>query len=105
MTSKQQGHSWLHPDLMVRGDPALESSVIKCFDHNTYPRAFVRIRPSKLIIGQVGAFAVSRFRIGEVIVRARDFEDDNLMTVAEYNKLDRGTKAMVKAHSTITAAF
>jgi len=75
---------------------------MKCFDHITYPKAFIRIRPSKLIKGQVGAFALRKFKKGEVIVRAKEFEDDNLMDVAEYNKLDKDTKSLVKAHSTIT---
>lgn len=72
------------------------------FDHTTYPKAFIRIRPSTVLAGQVGAFALRRFRRGEIIVRARDFEDDNVMDVAEYRKLDRDTKALVTAHSTIT---
>jgi len=76
---------------------------MKRFDHTTYPKAFVRIRPSKLIKGQVGAFALRSFQRGEVIVKASEFQDDNVMDVDEYKKLDEDTKALVKAHSTITA--
>ena len=75
---------------------------MKSFDHTTYPKAFIRVQPSKLIKGQVGAFALKRFRRGEIIVRACDFEDNNVMDFAEYCKLDRDTKTLVKAHSTIT---
>lgn len=78
---------------------------MKSFDHISYPKAYIRIRPSKIIKGQVGAFALRPFQQDEVIVRAIDFEDDNLMDVAEYHKLDPDTKSLVFAHSTITPTF
>jgi hypothetical protein len=72
------------------------------FDHATYPKAWIKIQPSKIIKGQVGAFALKNFKKGEVIVRDEEFQDNNVMSVSEYNKLDTVTKELVKAHSTIT---
>lgn len=74
----------------------------KLFNHKTYPKAFIRLRPSRIIIGEVGAFALKEFKKGEIIVKAQEFEDENILSVAEYNKLDAATKNLTKAHSTIT---
>ncbi len=72
------------------------------FDHLSYPRAYIRIRPSIILPGQVGSFANRNFSIGEIIVRSEEFEDGNVMSVSEYEMLDSDTKELVKAHSTIT---
>lgn len=74
---------------------------MKIFNHNTYPRAIIRLKPSKLIEGQVGVFALKDFKKGEVIIKDAEFKDNNTMTVDEYNLLDKNTKELVKAHSTI----
>ncbi len=76
--------------------------MINTFDHTTYPKAWIKLRPSNIIKGEVGAFALRDFRVGEVIVRSKEFEDDNVMSVDEYSNLDADTKELVKAHSTIT---
>jgi hypothetical protein len=76
--------------------------MINTFDHTTYPKAWIKIRPSKIINGEVGAFALRGFKEGEIIVRDEEFGDNNTMSVDKYNKLDKDTKELVKAHSTIT---
>ena len=76
--------------------------ILHKFDHNTYPKAWVKIRPSQIVVGEVGAFALRDFKKDEVIVRSEEFEDNNVMSIKEYNKLDKYTKELVKAHSTIT---
>ena len=75
---------------------------INTFTHTTYPKARMKLRPSKVVKGQIGAFALKNFKKGEVIVRDEEFQDNNVMSVKEYNKLDEETKELVKAHSTIT---
>ena len=75
---------------------------MKNYNHKNYPKAIIKLKPSKTIEGEVGAFALKIFKKGEVIVKTTEFKDDNLMSVSEYNKLDKNTKELVKAHSTIT---
>lgn len=73
----------------------------KFFNSNNYPKVFVRLKPSKTVRGEIGAFAMREFKGGEIIVKSSEFEDDNIMSVEEYNKLDEDTHNLVKAHSTI----
>ena len=75
---------------------------MKIFNHQNYPKVTIKLKPSKLVKGGIGAFAQKNFKKGEVIVKTEEFEDDNVMTINEYNKLDEETRSMVKAHSTIT---
>jgi uncharacterized protein len=71
------------------------------FNHTNYPKATIRLKPSKIVKDGIGAFAQKSFKKGEVVVKFEEFEDDNVMSVEEYNKLDKETKELVKAHSTI----
>lgn len=72
------------------------------YNHHTYPRPFIRLRPSKTIHGEIGAFSLKNFKKGDIIVNSSDFEDNNIMSVEEYEKLDETTKEMLFAHSTMT---
>jgi uncharacterized protein len=74
---------------------------MKIFNHTNYPKATIRLKPSKVVKGGVGAFTQKNFKKGEIVVNSEEFEDDNVMSVDEYNKLDKETKELVKAHSTI----
>jgi hypothetical protein len=67
-----------------------------------YPQPFIRLRPSKKIKGEIGAFALKSFKKGQIVVAAADFEDGNTMSIIEYNKLSKDAYELVKAHSTIT---
>jgi hypothetical protein len=69
---------------------------------NTFPKIRIILKPSKIILGEVGAYAMINFKKDDVVVLAEEFQDNNTMTINEYNKLDRVIKKLVKAHSTIT---
>lgn len=71
------------------------------FTHQTYPKPFIRLKPSEIVRGEIGAFAMMDFNAGDIIVRSVDFEDDNIMRVEEYDKLEPDLKELVMAHSTI----
>ena len=75
---------------------------MKVFNYKNYPKAVIRLRPSKVVKGEVGAFALKNFRKGEIIVKSEEFHDNNVMSIDDYNKLDKDNKDLVKAHSTIT---
>lgn len=72
------------------------------FNHLNYPKAELKIKPSKIVDGEVGVFALRNFKKGEVIVNSKDFQDNNSMNLQEYKLLDSETKEIVKACSTIT---
>ena len=74
----------------------------RIFNHYDYPEVFIRLMPSGMLPGQVGAFAMKAFKAGEVVVDGQLFEDDNIMSIEEYRLLDDVRKEMLKAHSTIT---
>ena len=74
----------------------------RVFTHTSYPKPFIRLRPSTVVKGEIGAFAMKSFKKGEVIVLSKLFEDNNVMSVKEYDRLNPETKDLVKAHSTIT---
>jgi SET domain-containing protein len=76
--------------------------MINTFTHSTYPKAWIRLKPSITVKGEIGAFAAKDFKKNEVIVRDEEFQDNNVMTIDEYNHLDKVTKELVTAHSTIT---
>ena len=71
------------------------------FDHTTYPPLFIRLKPSTVVAGEIGAFAMQNFKLGEVVVKSEWFQDDNIMSIEEYNKLDPDRHELLKAHSTI----
>lgn len=79
-----------------------DSGSVKFFDHKTYPRATIKLKPSRVVKGEIGAFAMRNFAQGEIIVRSEEFQDNNQMTINEYYLLDKETRALVKAHGTIT---
>jgi len=72
------------------------------FKHSTYPEVFVQLRPSQLVIGEIGAFALKNFKKSDIIVHSKDFEDNNIMSMEEYEKFDQKTKELLMAHSTMT---
>lgn len=72
------------------------------FNHNNYPKAFIRLRPSKTIHGEIGSFALKDFKKGDIIVNSADFEDNNIISIEEYKKLDSETQELLFAHSTMT---
>jgi len=74
---------------------------MKIFTSKNYPKVYIKLKPSKTVKGEIGAFALMDFSKGKIIVRSKEFEDDNVMSVNEYNKLSKDIKNMVKAHSTI----
>ena len=76
--------------------------VMKIFNHTNYPKVIIKLKPSRIIKGEVGAFTMKNFKKGEIIVNSKEFNDNNIMSIDEYNKLDKDNKNLVKAHSTIT---
>lgn len=78
---------------------------MKKFNHNNYTKAFICIRPSKAVRGEVGAFALKSFKKGKIIVKSEEFEDNYLIPIDEYRKLDKETKRAVTAFCEITDAF
>jgi ssDNA-specific exonuclease RecJ len=75
------------------------------FNHRNYTRAFIRIKHSQLISGEVGAFSLKSFKKGEIIVRAEEFEDNYIIPIDEYKKLDTETKKMVIDYCEIAEDF
>lgn len=77
---------------------------MKEFNHNNYTKAYIRIKPSKIVPGEVGAFALKSFKKGEIIIKSEEFEDNYLLPIDEYRKLDRETKKMVTAFCEVADA-
>jgi len=78
---------------------------MKKFNHRNYTRAFIKIKPSKKIPGEVGAFSLRYFKRGSIIIKAAEFEDNYLIPVNEYKKLNKNTKKMVNDYCEITNDF
>jgi hypothetical protein len=78
---------------------------MKKFNHKNYSRAYIRIKPSKIVSNEVGAFALRPFKKGEIIIRWEEFEDNYLLPIIEYKKLDKETKEMVTSFCEITDNF
>lgn len=78
---------------------------MKKFNHKNYLRAYIHIKPSKIAPNEVGAFALRSFKKGEIIIKSEEFEDDHLLPITEYKKLDRETKKMVTSFCEITDIF
>ncbi len=72
------------------------------FNHENYPEPFIRLKPSKTVAGEIGAFALKAFKKGDILVNSADFEDGNIMSIDEYKKLSDITREMLFAHSTMT---
>jgi hypothetical protein len=79
--------------------------IMKQINHNNYPKAFIYLKPSGVIPGEIGAFALRPFKKGEKIISFREFEDNFLMPINEYEKLNKETKKMVRAFCELTKDF
>jgi SET domain-containing protein len=57
-----------------------------------YPKAKFELRPSKIIPGEVGLFAIKEFTPGEVVIEESYWDQRRLITWDEFEKIDPLTK-------------
>lgn len=57
-----------------------------------YPKAIYEPRPSRIIPGQVGLFALTQFKAGEVVVEDSYWDESRLVSWTEFEELDPATK-------------
>ncbi len=55
----------------------------------------IELKPSILMKGEVGLFAAAPLKAREVVIEAKAFSDEKLVTWEEYNKLDSVTKRKI----------
>ena len=58
----------------------------------SYPKAIIELKPSKLVLGQVGLFALKDFKKGEVIVSKKYWDESRLISWDEFETIDPITK-------------
>lgn len=57
-----------------------------------YPKAVIELKPSKIVPGQVGLFALTDFEEHEIIIEKTAWDLDRLITWPEFETLDHITK-------------
>ncbi|MDD3813435.1 MAG: hypothetical protein PHZ02_02225 [Desulfocapsaceae bacterium] len=57
-----------------------------------YPKAVIELKPSKIVPGQVGLFALTDFEEHEIIIEKTAWNFDRLITWPEFETLDHNTK-------------
>lgn len=57
-----------------------------------YPRAIVELRPSKIILGEVGLFALKDFKKNEIVIDKSAWDESVLISWNEFETLDADTR-------------
>lgn len=63
---------------------------------SNYPQALIAIKPSKILTGKCGVFALRALKKGTTITRAEDFNESIFISWKEFTKLDRITQKRLK---------
>jgi hypothetical protein len=61
-------------------------------NNNCYHKAIYELRPSRVVPGQVGLFALVGFQAGQVVVENANWDESRLITWPEFDELDPVTK-------------
>lgn len=61
-------------------------------DKQHYPKAVIELKPSKVVPGQVGLFALKDFTKNEIIIEKTAWDMSRLITWPEFETLDHITK-------------
>lgn len=69
---------------------------MKKLTHKNFNKAIVRIRPSKIVDGEVGIFAVRNIKKGLLIGDTSELGEDYFLPRLEYEKIDKKTQKMVR---------
>jgi uncharacterized protein len=64
--------------------------------YKKFNKALIRIKPSGIVKGQVGVFAVRNLTKGTIIGDVRFLNEDLFFTWDEYKKIDHKSKALIK---------
>jgi hypothetical protein len=70
----------------------------KLITADQFPIALVEIKPSKVIVGEIGVFAVRDLEVGTGVGKAEFLDESFFCTWDEYEKLDKETKRVVNAY-------
>lgn len=69
---------------------------MKRLNHKNFNKAIVRIKPSGIVNGEVGIFAVRNIKKGSIVGDATKLGEDYFLPRSEYEKIDKKTQRMVR---------
>jgi len=61
-------------------------------NNKPYPRAIYEPKPSKIVPGQIGLFALVNFTKGDVVTDSSNWDESRLITWEEFETIDFATK-------------
>jgi len=75
----------------------------KKYNWKKFKKALIEIRPSKILKGEIGVFAIRNLKKGTIIGESKCFDENLFFSWKDYKKIDKKSKKVIQKYCTATA--